>query len=83
MNVPVIDPGQCGRPCPGGRRCACNGRRHVHHICGDSSCLCHRPEAYGLERVVRRGYAHYVPHGETLNATLGRTDGLGGAKGAK
>jgi hypothetical protein len=51
----------CRHKCRGGHECRCNGAGHTHHICRFENCQCHRPEAYGLERVeLRNGAAVYV-----------------------
>ena len=43
-------PTACRRKCRGGHKCVCNGDvTHTHHICNRPGCICHQPDAYGLE----------------------------------
>lgn len=40
----------CRRKCRGGHKCVCNGEHpHTQHICSKATCICHQPDAYGLE----------------------------------
>lgn len=39
----------CQHNCPEGRPCACGGRPHSLHVCGNEGCACHAQERYRRE----------------------------------
>jgi hypothetical protein len=46
---------KCRVKCAGRHDCVCDGNMpHEHHICKDTSCVCHSAAAWGLAKAVRR-----------------------------
>ena len=46
----------CPCKCRGGRDCVCAGEHpHTQHICSKATCVCHQPDAFGLEPELRQG----------------------------